>query len=313
MTGTRSVIVTGATGFVGSHLTRRLVELGYEVMALARSVDAVPDGARPIKADLEDPGQIRQALEACAHAVSVVHLGGFVQKGAGSEYDDARAAVGANVVGTLNLLRGLSSTVRHVVYVSTLDVYGLPRVTPVTENHPTAPRTYYGASKLAAEALCRVYGAQAGISVTVLRLGQVYGPGNTHDKAINRFIRAALYGQPVVVHNGGADIRDLVFVADVVQGIVATLERRVDGVFNIASGRPCRIGELAELVSRQVEPPATIRLEPKRRPATEVVLSIARAAAALGYGPSVPLEEGVRLEMAWHREQTCLARSSAQD
>jgi len=140
---------------------------------------------------------------------------------------------------------------RYICYLSSIGVYADPPVySPIDEDHPTAPTNTYGVTKLAAEQYVRVYGLRTGIPVTVLRLCGVYGPGDYNPlllpkRAVQSFIRRVADGLPPTVYGDGLERRDHVYIDDVVQAIKLALQRRVDGVFNIATGQRCfaaRIG-----------------------------------------------------------------------
>jgi UDP-glucose 4-epimerase len=190
--------------------------------------------------------------------------------------------------------------------VSTVDVYGPPQFLPLNEEHPTRPASFYGASKLAAEMLLRVFGERAAVPVTVLRLAQVYGPGDTSRKAIPNFIRSALRGDAIVIQGDGSDERDYVFVDDVVIAIELALTRHASGTFNIAGGHACSIRDVVTAIARLTGNTKTLVWERRATPATRQALDISAAEQHLDYRPRVNLEEGLRHTVAWFRQNACV-------
>lgn len=209
------------------------------------------------------------------------------------EDDDQRAALLSNVMGTAALLDLLPRKLEWLGYVSTLDVYGKPLRQPMPETHPVHPLTWYGVSKLAAERLAQVYAAERGIPCAVLRLGQVYGPGDPSAKAIPSFLRAALSGGPIVVRGPGRERRSYVFVEDVVEALERALSRRVAGVFNVA-GPAVTVRQAAEAARRAAALAAPLRTEPAKAGAS-LALDTRAARRAFGFSASTPLSRGLSL------------------
>jgi UDP-glucose 4-epimerase len=294
------LLLTGGTGFIGRPLLRRLLEDGWRVLLLGRRPPDFLSAAqsrkvRFLRADLERPSSLRRHAAELARASAALLAGGFVLRSTRPEDDDQRAALLSNVMGTAELLDLLGPGLAWLGYVSTLDVYGLPRRQPIAETHPTAPRTWYGVSKLAGERLCQVLAAQRGIPCAVLRLGQVYGPGDPSAKAIPSFLRAALAGGPIVVRGPGRERRGYVYVDDVVDAIERAVKREAAGVFNVA-GRAVTVRQTAD----GVRAAAGLR-EPVRSEAGKAGVSLAldtrRARRGLGFAARTPLSRGLRLTL----------------
>lgn len=289
------VLLTGATGFLGGALLRRLGEQGHEILVLGRS-EPRGEGLPPLTflpADLADPEAVARHRESLRGVERVAHFAAAMLRSSDPAADDPAAAVAVNVQGTASLLAALPATVSGVCYASTVDVYGETVTVPVTEDHPVAPRTYYGATKHAAEALLRVWSARSGVPVASLRIAQVYGPGDTSAKAIPNFLRACLRGERPPVRGSGEDQRDYVYVDDVAAAALRALESGADGVFNVAGGRGISMRELLAAIQRLTGRTGDPGWALADRPAGRTVFDVGRARAVLGWEPRVGLEDGL--------------------
>jgi nucleoside-diphosphate-sugar epimerase len=303
----RSVLLTGATGFLGRLLLRRLLEGGARVCALGRNEPdrgALPPGAALtfFRCDLADAAAIAALAPRWQGVQAVLHSGGFVLRSSHPENDDPIEAMRVNAVGTAQLLKSLPETVSSLCYVSTIDVYGVPREIPLSEDAATRPTTCYAASKLAGEALTAAWAARRAIPASVLRLSQVYGPADNSRKAVPNFIRAVLRGQTPCLNGDGSDIRDYVYADDAAEGILQALARRASGVFNISGGDPRPIRDTLEIILRLAGSGAIPATRPGSSPPVNLAPDISRARRELGYAPRVALEEGLRRTIAWFRE-----------
>jgi UDP-glucose 4-epimerase len=308
------IVVTGGSGHLGQWVISALTAAGHDVAVLSRSPLEHPTIAgvawsRPVSAVACDLGD-RQAVVAAApilrRAEAVVHLAAHVPEATARNADgDADATLRANVHGTIALLTALheSYALRSLVYASTFEVYGEPRTVPMTEEHPTEPLGYYGASKLAGEKHALVAAGAGSFACTVLRLPAVYGPGDTLRRAVGNFVRAAAASRPLEIRGDGADRRDLVYVADAAEAVVCALERRPHGVYNVADGRGISVRELAETVA-SVAGGATIVELPREKPRRDYVLDVASARRDLGWTSRTALADGIRAQLAWTREAT---------
>jgi UDP-glucose 4-epimerase len=288
-----TVLVTGATGFVGSAVLTKLQQLGHAVITLGRTAPREPGPLVHLPADLDEPATILAHRHDLQSVELAAHIGGEVLRTGDPAADDMVRAMRTNVLGTAHLLAALPPSLCSLCYTSSLDVYRPTHVRPVSEDDPPGPVTYYGASKLAAESLLRVWSVRQGIPLAVLRLSQVYGPGDSSAKAIPNFLRACLGGDPPVLRGDGSDLRDYLYVDDAAAAVVRALERRATGIFNIASGVGTSISDLLAAVRLA----AHSSIEPTWLPATRspstMVLDVRRARAVLGWEPQVTLAEGL--------------------
>jgi nucleoside-diphosphate-sugar epimerase len=297
-------IVTGAAGFVGSHLCMRLLEQGDDVAGIDAVTDFYDvtlkeanlaaltawDSFTFHQADLVD-APLQQLLDG---AEVVFHLAGQpgVRPSWGSEFD---VYVRRNILATQRLLEALRQVpVRKVVYSSSSSVYGNAESYPTAESVAPRPVSPYGVTKLAAEHLCELYRTNFGIPTASLRLFTVYGPGQRPDMAFSRLIGAALGGDGFSLFGDGHQTRDFTYVGDVVEALCAVAACAWTGVANIGGGSRTSMAEVIRmvepLVGRAVE---TVRLPVQPGDVRDTAADTALAREAFGYAPAVPLAEGL--------------------
>jgi len=319
----RHVLVTGAGGFIGSHLTERLAALGARTRAFVRYrssgswgwLDALPcrGDLDVVAGDLADRDAVLQAVE----GVEVVfHLGAFIA--IPYSYEAPASFVQTNVNGTLNMLQAARTCgVRRFVHTSTSEVYGTAQQVPITEDHPLQGQSPYAATKIGADKLAEAFRASYGLPVVTVRPFNTYGPRQSARAIVPTIITQALMESCVRLGNV-APTRDFNFVSDTVEGFLraAEIEEAVGRTFNLGSGREISIGELAVLIGRLLDRPVTVEQERERvRPdGSEVERLLADSSAAqqvLGWMPQVPLEEGLQITIDWIQEHMNAYRQGA--
>jgi UDP-glucuronate 4-epimerase len=309
-------VVTGAAGFVGSHLVDALLAAGDQVVGIDRFSDHYGRAAK--EANLAGArGEDRFALHevdlaaddlaaVVADADVVFHLAG--QPGVRPSWEDGfRPYVDDNVLATQRVLEAVrvAAPAARVVYASSSSVYGNAARYPCTEDQALAPYSPYGVTKLGGEHLCGLYAANWGLSVVSLRLFTVYGPRQRPDMAMHRLCRAALDGTSFPLYGDGSAERDFTYVEDVVRAFQAAAEADVASglVCNVAGGAPVALSSVIEMVGLLAG--ATVDLDRRPTQAGDVARtggSIERAAEQIDWKPTVPLAEGVAAQMAWHRD-----------
>jgi nucleoside-diphosphate-sugar epimerase len=298
------IVVTGAAGFVGSHLCARLLEQGNDVAGIDAVTDfydvtlkeanlvalADWDSFTFHRADLLN-APLRQLLDG---ADVVFHLAGQpgVRPSWGRKFD---VYVERNILATQCLLEvSRQVPLWKIVYSSSSSVYGDAESYPTAETVRPRPVSPYGVTKLAAEHLCELYRANFGTPTASLRLFTVYGPGQRPDMAFSRLIGAALSGNPFPLYGDGRQTRDFTYVDDVVTALCAAAASAWTGVANIGGGSRTSMAEVLRIVESLVgRPVATTRMPAQPGDVKDTAADTALARQAFGYAPATPLAEGL--------------------
>jgi UDP-glucose 4-epimerase len=313
-------LVTGAAGFVGSHVSEALIARGADVVGLDCFTDYY---AREVKERnlagllkqpkfrfVEAPLQTIPLADLLDGVTHVFHLS--AQAGVRKSWgDDFRIYTSHNVDATQRLLEAVKDRNLHrFVYASSSSVYGDVVPIPMREDAYLQPLSPYGVTKLAAEHLCNLYHANYGVPSVSLRFFTVYGPRQRPDMAFHRFIRAAFEGKPITVYGDGAQTRDFTFIADIVDANLAAGDQgRPGGVYNIGGGSRVSLLDVLELVGRLTGRPLRIEREASQKgDMRDTFADTTRARADLGFHPRYTLERGLAEECAWLAELTGAAR-----
>ncbi len=305
--------VTGADGFIGSHLAERLIELGHDVTALAlhtaRDSYGWLDGieVRKVRGDIRDAGLMRTLIRGHDTVFHLAAMGGIPHS-----YDAPESYVATNISGTLNVLEASRECARFI-HTSTSEVYGSARKTPMDETHPLNPQSPYAASKLAADALAQSYFLSFGLPVVTLRPFNTFGPRQSQRAVIPSLIRQALTEKTIKVGDLTTK-RDLMFVADTVEAFIAAAEKgRAGQVYNAGTGRSVTIRSVLDYILKEVGP-RDIASDPMRaRPADSEVRDLVCNAAKLktdtGWEPKTSLTKGLSRTIEWwrrHKDTPCV-------
>jgi len=313
------VLVTGGAGFIGSHISERLLRDGHEVVAFDVLDDAydvalkrgnlVTLTGRPgfsfVEGDVLDPERFGAVL-ASRRFDAVLHLA--ARTGVRRSVLEPVLYERVNVQGTLTVLEAVR---RHgagrFVLASSSSVYGAPARLPVTEDDDTGrPSSPYAATKRAAELHAYAFHRLHGLDVTSLRLFTVYGPRQRPDMAIPRFAERILRGDAVPLFGGGASTRDYTYVDDVVSGIVAALAGPGGHrVYNLGASRGVRLSEVVSLLAARLGRTAVTEALPEQPgDVPETLADISKARRELGYEPGIQLEDGLARYAAWRIAST---------
>ncbi|HEX2222477.1 MAG TPA: GDP-mannose 4,6-dehydratase [Candidatus Limnocylindria bacterium] len=324
------VAVTGAEGFIGSHLVEQLVERGDRVRAMVLYnsfgrrgwLDTLPervlDAVEVVAGDVRDAGSV---VEFCRGAEAVYHLAALIA--IPYSYRAPRSYVETNVSGTLNVLEAarVLETPR-VVHTSTSEVYGTARSVPIDEGHPLQAQSPYAASKIGGDKLAEAYHLSFEVPVTTLRPFNTFGPRQSARAVIPTIITQLAAGREEIELGAVEPRRDFTFVADTAAAFVAVAtappERVIGRTLNAGTGREVSIGGLADMVAAIMERPIRIRSDANRlRPASSEVMRLVCDAselrAATGWEPRHSLEDGLRLTVDWFSRPENLAAYRWQD
>ncbi|HDI74324.1 MAG: nucleoside-diphosphate sugar epimerase [Thermoprotei archaeon] len=301
------VLVTGACGFIGSWLCEELVKRGYKVRAL--DVREPPEYLKDLKLEFFKVDISREPLDLVVRNVDcVVHLAALIS--AEESVVVPRRYHEVNVSGMLNLLMAMERQyVKKIVFASSAAVYGEPIQLPIEENHPLRPKNPYGATKVACEAYIHAFSYSYDLRGVILRLFNVYGPRQSGEYAgvISIFISRALRDQPLIIHGDGNQVRDFIYIRDVVSAIVKAIERDFDlpvVVMNIGTGNPTKIIDLARLVLKLTNKENLLIQYEKPRPGDikESYASIDLAKDFLKWKPKTSLEKGLVSTIKWFKK-----------
>ena len=280
------IIVTGGSGFIGTHLCRHLIEDGYNVKIIDIVPPRVKSKAKFVMMDVRDDNLSKSIKGADA----VIHLAALVD--VATSIKDPLSDFSTNVGGTVSVLEAARKTgVKKVVFASSAAVYGEPVKFPIDETHPTNPLSPYGASKLSAEKYVLLYNSLYGMSNLALRLFNVYGKGQNPAYAgvMTKFRMALEKGEHPLIYGDGRQTRDFVHVDDVCRAFMLALKKKSNIPINIASGKDISMNELLKIMS-DVLP---IYLPSRKGDIEHSLADISLARSKLGYSPRVELSRGI--------------------
>lgn len=296
------IAVTGGAGFIGSHLVEKLVHKRNNVLVLdslwSGKLDNLAKFLQKIyfmHLDVRENGKLLESLEGVD---AVVHLAALtsVQESIMRPllYEEV------NATGTLNVLnQSVRAGVKRFIFISSAAVYGNPIKKSIDENHPTNPLSPYAVSKLKAEKYCRAYSRMGKINTTILRLFNVYGPRqlyNQYSAVITQFIDRINDNQQPIIFGDGEQVRDFIYVGDVVEYISKAIDSDIQDTINIGTGTETTINQLAQLIAKISN---KSNITPLYQPAKEGDIrysnaDISKAIKTLEYIPKIALEEGLK-------------------
>ena len=309
------ILITGGAGFIGSHTSERLLARGDEVVvldnfndaydpAIKRANAAALRGARIVTGDIRDRELVRK-LFADGRFDAVVHLAAMA--GVRPSLLDPLHYEDVNMRGTMTLLeeararRGL-----RFVFASSSSVYGARDKVPFSEAddipHPVSP---YAATKRAGELMCYTYHHLFGVPVSCLRFFTVYGPRQRPEMAIAKFTRSILDGEAIPFFGDGSTRRDYTYVDDIVDGVVAALDRCAGyEIYNLGESATTSLSELVDALSKAIGKPAILDRQPNQPGDVPLTCAdVSKARARLGYEPRTPVSIGLARYVAWYRSQ----------
>jgi dTDP-glucose 4,6-dehydratase len=317
------VLITGAGGFIGSHLVEELVRRGAKVRAFVRYksdgswgwLDTLPckDEIEVIAGDICDIESVKKAVTGCN---KVFHLSALIS--IPYSYEAPRSYVKTNMEGTLNMLQAsLDTGVERFIHTSTSEVYGTPETVPITETHPLKGQSPYSASKIGADKIAESYYYSFNLPVTILRPFNTYGPRQTTRAVLPTILTQLLSGSKEIRLGSLTPRRDMTYVSDTVDGFIkaASSKEALGQTVQLGTGRDISIGEMATMAMSLLGFKVDIVTEEKRvRPSKSEVQRLLskpeKAKRLMGWEPYVNLEEGIARTADWLRKNMALYRSS---
>jgi nucleoside-diphosphate-sugar epimerase len=304
-------LVTGAAGFIGSHLTSALLDRGAEVVGLDCFTDYYARSLKEANLAVNHHRQrfdfvegriqdldLRSLLSGATHVFHLAAQAG-VRKSWGRDF---RVYSDNNIDASQQLLEAcVALPLQKFVYASSSSIYGDTVAIPMRETARPQPVSPYGVTKLAAEQLCYLYHVNHGVPTSSLRYFTVYGPRQRPDMGFHRFISAAIAGDPITLYGDGEQTRDFTFVHDAVAATIAAGERGIPGrAYNIGGGSRVSINQVLDIIGRVSGRSLDVRREPAQKgDMRDTFADTSLARADLGFVPTVSLEEGLAAEYRW--------------
>jgi NAD dependent epimerase/dehydratase len=307
----KKVLVTGAGGFIGSHLAERLVELGADVHAFTHYNANNSSGwldkslrrndLRIIAGDITDGYCVREAMRGIE---TVFHLAALIA--IPYSYHAPASYVRTNVEGTLHVLQAAREcSIERLIHTSTSEVYGTAQQVPIAETHPLQGQSPYSASKIGADKIAESFYLSFDLPVVTVRPFNTFGPRQSARAVIPAIITQCLVCDTLCLGNL-TPTRDLNFVGNTVEGFLcaATAEKAVGGTFNLGSGHEISIGDLARLISKLMNKEMKIttqseRLRPNKSEVERLLADNSRAREILNWTPQMDLEDGLKITIDW--------------
>lgn len=318
------VLVTGADGFIGSHLTELLVEKGYEVRAFAFYnsfntwgwLDTLPasimDHVEVFTGDIRDPNGVREAVKGCA---AVFHLAALIA--IPFSYYSPDSYVDTNIKGTLNVLQAARDFgTGRVLITSTSEVYGTARYVPIGEGHPYQGQSPYSATKIGADRLAESFYRSFSLPVTIVRPFNTYGPRQSARAVIPTVITQLLAGKTEIKLGALTPTRDFNYVKDTANGFyqIFKSDKTVGEEINIATQQEISVGDLAEELIRQINPAAKIvcdeeRLRPEKSEVNRLLGCNEKIKRLTDWAPQYTLAQGLEETIAFLRDHLDLYKT----
>lgn len=312
----KKVLVTGAGGFIGSHLVDALVKNGADVTAfvhynsrntwgwLENRYSADTPNFQVIAGDVADMGIIQKVV---ADQDIVFHLAALI--GIPYSYSAPESYVNTNIKGTLNIMQAcVNAGIKRIVQTSTSEVYGTAQYTPIDEHHPLQGQSPYSASKIGADKIAESYWCSFNLPVITARPFNTFGPRQSTRAVIPTIIMQTLTSNTVKL-GSLIPVRDLTFVGDTVQGFLKLAESKkaIGKTINIGTGRGISVGELASQIINLVNPKAKIvceqeRIRPEKSEVMKLVCDNTLIREITGWQPQYTLEEGLLLTLEWMKQ-----------
>lgn len=311
------VLVTGADGFMGSHLTEKLVGSGAEVSAYVRgssetgttqfklkNIGHIKDRLKSIiTGNISNPDAIKLIEKNNPQVIFHLAADAYVP----NSFEHPLEVMETNLIGTLNVLHAAMrlEELQQIVCTSSSEIYGSAQYVPIDENHPLNPTSPYAASKAAADRYCFSYWNTYHLPIAIIRPFNTYGPRHTYD-VIPKFIKLALDGKDIPIYGSGEQTRDFTYIDDMIRAFLATgSDRRAIGeAINFGTSKDISIREIAEKIVRLSGSESRIAHEKERAAeVSRLCCDYSKAKRLFGWEPLVDIDEGLRRNIEWDRER----------
>jgi UDP-glucose 4-epimerase len=315
MINNKSIMITGAAGFIGSHLTEKLLKHNNFLILIDNFNDYYTGKEKQLQKILDNYEQNndykllkadiveKSSFNGVNHNVDYIfHLA--AQAGVRYSINNASEVTLNNIVGTVNLFEYASklSSIRKIVYASSSSVYGNPLYTPVDEDHPKRPISPYAVSKLCGENYADLYFKEIGLPVTSLRFYTVYGPRSRPDMAIRTFFSNMIHNKELLIYGDGTQKRDFTYISDIINGLILAGENDKSSgeTFNIGGSHPITVNELINKMYNITKVEKKVRFIENQKGDVNVTHSdISKARKILEFKPMVTMEEGLKYQYEW--------------
>lgn len=309
----KAVLVTGGAGFIGSHVVEHLLKENTRVLCLDNFDPYYDQGLKRenilsflenenftlIEGDIRDKKLLESLIEE-ENVDYIIHEA--AQAGVRASVKDPQKVHRVNITGTLRILMAALNSDVKIVNASSSSVYGKVEYLPFDEGHPKNPVSPYGASKLAAEHYCRVFGELYGLRITSLRYFTVYGPRMRPDLAISVFTEKALKNDPIEIFGDGTKTRDFTYIGDAADATLLAMRKGEGGAYNIGGGSRISINELARKIIELTESESEIiHSQNVKGDAVHTLAEVSKAKRELGWKPKISIDEGLRKFVTWFK------------
>ena len=311
-----NILVTGGAGFIGSHLSEKLLDFGHEIICLDNFNDfydplikrknILTAELNPrytlIEGDIRD-GKLLDNIFTSFKTDTVVHIAALA--GVRKSIDNPLEYVDVDIKGTVNLLeKSRSYKVKKFIYASTSSVYGLNQTPFKEDDDIKSPISPYAAAKRAGELFCRTYHTLYDMPIVCLRFFTVYGPRQRPEMAIHYFTRMIAEGKKILIFGDGSSSRDYTYIDDIINGVIESINLDCTfEIFNLGNSSPIKLNYLVDLIEKKLGKSADkVYLEMQSGDVEHTCADLTKSKSMLGYSPSILIEEGIERFVAWYKK-----------
>ncbi len=301
----KPLLITGASGHIGFVLLKKIMKLYNQIYILVnrsnKELDflAKENKIKLIKCDLTNKSSLLKYKSILKKIEITVHLAAYVPKN--KDGDILTKNIEVNLIGSMNLISFLTKS--KFIFISTCEVYGIPKTKKIKEDHTLDPLSYYGLSKLATEKALKIYAKEKAINLIILRLTNIYGPGETINRAIPNFIKSALQKKNIFIYGDGSDKRDYLYIDDAVHYIICAMKKGRETTYNLATGKAYTIKDIAKKIIKLSHHQVNIKFKKRTKTKSDYIFDIMKIKRDIGYVPKTSIEQGLLKEIEWFKDQ----------